>query len=476
MNRPIRKVAVVAAFMVFAMLVNASWLEIGRAQTLNQDTRNRRVTDAEYARNRGAIMVGTRAVAQSRPSSGRFAFARQYPQPFLYAHVTGYYAYDYGSAGIELNHSKQLAGTSDDQFINRIVDALTGKPPAGGTAVTTLHEGAQKAAFEGLNGRKGAVVALDWKSGAVLSYVSLPSYDPNTLSSTDLTKSRAAWQKLNADKNRPLANRASKEIYPPGSTFKLVTAAAALENGFSVEHLFKSPPTLRLPQSNATLGNQVDCGGTEITMEQALKTSCNTAFANMGLELGAEKLKAQAEKFGFNNNFETDVPLVASKFPTITDAPQTAMSALGQYEVAATPLQMAMVAAAIANNGQVMQPYLVKEIRAADLSVISSHRPVRMQKAMTDPNAQALQKMMIATVNDGTGRPAAIDGVEVGGKTGTAQSDPKRPPYAWFVAFSKNPDVAVAVFIEDAGEIPRTDIAGGRLAGPIAKAVIEAMR
>lgn len=475
MNRTIRRVAVVAALMVFALLVNASYLEVGRAATLNNDPRNRRVTDAEYARNRGAILAGTQALAQSVPSSGRFAFARQYSQPLLYAHATGYYAYDYGSAGIELNYSKQLAGTSDDQFFERILDALTGKDPVGASTHTTLNPRAQKAAYDGLAGRKGAVVALDWTNGEVLSYVSLPSYDPNKLSSTNLATSRQAWQSLNADPNRPLANRASKEIYPPGSTFKLVTAAAALENGAGPETLYDAPDSLKLPQSEAELTNQVDCGGGKVSLETSLMRSCNTSFANIGMELGADKLRAQAEKFGFNTALQTDLPFSQSNFPAQLDTPQTALSAIGQYEVAASPLQMAVVAAAIANDGQVMAPHIVKEVRGPDLSLLSVNRPIKLEKAMSTDNAQLLQEMMVKTVNEGTASAARIEGLRVGGKTGTAQSDPARPPYAWFVAFSENPNVAVAVFIEDAG-VERSDIAGGRLAGPIAKAVIEALR
>lgn len=475
MNRPIRKVAVLAALMVFALLVNASWLEIGRAQTLNNDTRNRRVTDAEFARNRGPIMLGTTAIAQSVPNTGRFAFMRTYSQPLLYAHVTGFYSYDYGSSGIELNYSKQLAGTSDDQFFTRIIDALTGKEPAGGSVTTTIDPRAQQAAWDGLAGRKGAVAAVNWTTGEVLAYVSLPSYDPNSLSSTDLNVAREAWTALNADPNRPLANRASREIYPPGSTFKIVTAAAALEDGYAPDTLWDAPDELKLPLTTTVLTNQVDCGDTKVTLEFSLINSCNTSFANIGMQLGDDKLRAQAEKFGFNQTITSDVPWAASKFPGELDAPQTALSAIGQFDVAASPLQMAMVIGAIANDGQVMQPYLVKEVRANDLSIVHVNRPVKLEKAMSTGNAELLQDMLIKVVDEGTGSAAKVDGVRVGGKTGTAQSDPDRPPYAWFVAFSQNPDIAVAVFIEDA-EVDRNDIAGGRLAGPIAKAVIEALR
>lgn len=475
MNRPIRKVAVVASLMFAALLVNASWLEVGRANSLNNDVRNRRVTDAEFSRNRGAILVGNEAVALSKPSSGRFKYTRSYSNPHLYATVTGYYAYDFGKSGIELNHNKQLAGTSADQAMNRLVDALTGKEPTGSSTQTTINPKAQQAAWDAMQGRKGAVVALDFRTGAVLSYLSLPSYDPNLLSTTDLKAAQKNWNKLLADKNKPLSNRASKEIYPPGSTFKLVTAAAALENGVTPDTTFDAPERLKLPQTQTWLTNQLDCGDDQINLEQALKTSCNTAFANVGMKVGPTKLKEQAEKFGFNKNFETDLPLVASRFPGDMNEPQTAQAAIGQYDVAATPLQMAMVAAAIANDGQVMEPYLVKEVRAADLQVISTFRPRKMDRAMGSENAKALQEMMVKTVEDGTGSAAQVDGTRVGGKTGTAQSDPKRPPYAWFVAFSNDPDVAVAVFIEEA-EVERSDIAGGRLAGPVAKAVIEALK
>lgn len=475
MNRPIRRVAMLAALMMAALLLNVSWLEVVRATPLSNDPRNRRVADAEFARNRGAILVGTDAVALSKPSSGRFKYTRHYSQPQLYATATGYYSYDFGKAGIELNHNKRLAGTSADQALARIVDALTGKAPAGSSVQTTLNAKAQQAAWDAMAGRKGAVVALDTRTGAVLTYLSLPTYDPNKLATTDLKQAQKNWNALLADKNKPLLNRASKEVYPPGSTFKLVTAAAALENGFSTETLFDAPKHLKLPQTNTWLGNETDCGGDRITIEQALKVSCNTAFANIGMKVGAEKLKEQAEKFGFNQSFETDVPLVPSRFPQDLNPPQTAQSSIGQFEVAATPLQMAMVAAAIANDGQVMQPFIVKEVRGTDLRVQSTHRPQKLHRAMGKDNARALQEMMVKTVEKGTGTAARVPDVRVGGKTGTAQSDPNRPPYAWFVAFSENPDVAVAVFIEES-DVERNDIAGGRLAGPVAKAVIEALR
>lgn len=478
MNRPIRRVAIIAAIMFAALLINATYIDVFRSPGMATDTRNRRVRDAEYARERGAILVGNTPVAITKPNPGRFAFARTYPNsPVMYAPVTGFYAYDFGSAGVELKYSQALAGTDDSQAISRLIDMLSGKAPKGATAHTTINAKAQQAAWEGLDGRKGAVVALNYKTGAVLSYVSYPSYDPNSISSTDLTKASAAWKSLLDDPNKPLANRAGREIYPPGSTFKLVTAAAALEAGMTPETEVDSPKTMKLPQTNIELPNDngADCGGAKSTITHALDISCNTAFANIGLTLGAEKLQAQAEKFGFNTKYDTDVPMVVSKFPTTLNQPQLAMSSIGQYEVAASPLQIAMVAAGIANDGVLMEPYIVQEIRSADLQLVSSHRPTKLSEPMSAKNAKLLQQMMVSVVQNGSGKRAQIDGVVVGGKTGTAQSSPQRPPYAWFVAFSQNPDVAVAVFIEDAG-VDKSEIAGGRLAAPIAKAVIEALR
>lgn len=476
MNGPIRRLAVVAALMFFALLANLTWLSVARPDSLNDDPRNRRTREAEFAQDRGAIMVGNAPIASTKETSkGRFKFVRGYSDGKLYAPVTGYYSFDYARTGLEQTYNSQLSGSDDSQFFRNAIDLLSGRKPVGASIATTIDARAQKAAAEALGSRKGAVVAIDPKSGAVRALVSSPSYDPNQLSTTDLTAANKAWKKLSSDTDRPMANRATREIYPPGSTFKLVTAAAALENGMTAETQVASPSTLTLPQTSIKLGNQVDCGGAKTTIDHALQVSCNTAFANLGLTVGDVKLREQAQKFGFDSSFDEDLRSATSRFPASVDKPQLAMSAIGQYDVAASPLQMAVVAAAIANDGQVMEPYLVQEVRARDLSVISSHSANELQRAMGVENARSLQQMMVNVVEKGTGERAAVQGVTIGGKTGTAQSDPKRPPYAWFVGFSKNPDLAIAVFVEDA-DIERNDIAGGRVAGPVFKAVVEAVR
>ena len=474
MNRQIRHLAVVAGVMILALLANASVMGIIRQPGLDRDPRNRRSQDWEFGQNRGPIQVGDAQIAITTAVQDRFRFQRSYPQGPLYAHISGYYAYDYGRSGLEATYGQELAGAAASQTLDRFVDLATGATPAGATVQTTLNPKLQQAAARQLGSRKGAVVALDPKTGAVLALVSSPSYDPNAIASHDLPSAKATWDRLLADPHKPLANRAVREIYPPGSTFKLVTAAAALENGVAPDALIDSPARLPLPGSSAGLTNQVDCGGDQVTIDQALQVSCNTAFANLGRQIGPDRLRAQAQKFGFGSRQLSDLNGVASRFPDKVDQPQLMMSAIGQYEVAATPLQMAMVVAAISNDGVLKSPYLVSEVLSPQLRVLYRHGPDD-QRAMSTENARLLQQMMVNTVEHGTGSRAQVDRVVVGGKTGTAQTDPARPPYAWFVAFAKDPDLVVAVFVEEAG-IERSDIAGGRVAGPVAKAVIEASR
>ena len=475
MNGPIRRVSAVVMVMFLALMVNLSVSYVVRTPSLTTDPNNRRVRDAQFGSDRGDILVGTTAVARSTPVDDRFGMQREYTRGSLYAPVTGYYTFVFGASGLEQSYSPQLSGTSDSQFLQRLVDLATGSQPKGANVETTLDANAQRAAAEALGNRAGAVVALDHATGAVLALVTSPSFDPNEVATHDLDAAEAAWDRLNADPDRPMANRAVKEVYPPGSTFKLVVSAAALDAGRTSSSMLDAPASITLPGSTAVLGNAGSCGATEITLAQALTTSCNTAFANLGMDLGDEALREQAEKFGFGATQLPELSGVASRFPSDPDRAQTAMSSIGQFEVAASPLQMAMVAAGIANNGIVMEPYVVERVRADDLSVLSSRSPRQLSTAMTTANARALQDMMVNVVDNGTGQRARIAGVRVGGKTGTAHSDKRRAPYAWFVAWADDPSVAVAVFVQDAG-VDGSEVSGGRYAAPIAKAVIEALR
>jgi peptidoglycan glycosyltransferase len=278
-----------------------------------------------------------------------------------------------------------------------------------------------------------------------------------------------------------MLNRGIQEVYPPGSTFKLITAAAALSTGqYTPDTLVKGGASLDLPQTSTNLVNENgnNCGGDPITLTRALEVSCNVSFGSIGLRLGADALRAQAEKFGFDQTYLNDLPgQVPSRFPAHPDPPQIALSAIGQFDVAATPLQMAMVASGIANGGTVMRPYVVDEIRAPDLSVLDKTSPEAYRSnAVSSSVARQLTAMMVAVVDQGTATTAQIPGVKVAGKTGTAQSSPSRPPYAWFVSFAPadDPKVAVAVLVEDAG-VARNAISGSGLAAPIAKKVMQAV-
>jgi penicillin-binding protein A len=472
--------AVAAIILMLALMANSTYLQAFRAGNLNGNNDNRRVRDSQFSVNRGPILVGNTPIAQSKQTTDRFKFQRSYAPGEAYAPVTGYYSYLYGRAALELNMNSQLNGSDPSMAFRRVVDVVTGKRQQGASVTLTLNAAAQLAAYKGLAGKKGAVVAIEPKTGRILALVSRPSYDPNELASHDLNKVSAAWKRLNADPNRPMSNRAVKELYPPGSTFKLVTAAAALSSGkYTPDTKVRSPAVLDLPQTTVKLQNEnhLNCGGSDnATLTVALRNSCNTAFGSVGMDLGADALRQQAEKFGFGERQLPELGAVASQFPADPNAPQVAQSAIGQFDVQATPLQMAMVAAGIANGGDVMKPYLVQNVRTADLKTVSDTKPESLHQAVSSQVASQLTQMMVDVVQNGTGKTAQINGVQVAGKTGTAQTSPDKPPFAWFTSFApaNDPKVAVAVMIEDAG-VARTDISGGALAGPIAKSVMQAV-
>ena len=475
MNRQIRAVSLLAGLMFLALMVNLTGSAMFRQTSLNNDPHNVRVRDAEFSQNRGNILVGSRPIATTTSSNGKFAYQRVYLSGPKYAPITGYYSYYYGRSMLEQTQNAQLTGTSDAQWLSRITGTLSGHKPEGGSITTTINAKAQDAAWDGLKGKKGAVVALDYTTGAVLAMASSPSYDPNELASHHLNDTTRAWKNLVADPSSPLTNRATREIYPPGSTFKLVTAAAALQNGYHPNSMVDSPENWILPGTRTPLTNETNCGGSRITLAHALDISCNTAFGKVGVSLGQDKIRDQAERFGFGKVVNSDVSSVASRFPqNLTDA-QLAQSSIGQFDVAASPLQMAMVTAGIANGGKLMTPYLTAQVRASNLQVVSEHHPKQMSQPMTKESAEQLKAMMVSVVNNGTGKRARINGTTVGGKTGTAQTVKGKAPYAWFVGWSDNPHVAVAVFIQSS-DTAINEVSGGRLAAPIARDVIEAMR
>ncbi len=479
MNNPLRRLSGFAAVLLIALLINLTYLQVFHANDLRQKPGNSRTVLAEYDRQRGTITVGSKAIAASKPSTGQFSYTRVYSAGELYAHTTGYYSLLYGASALERTENSTLSGTDDRLLVDRLSQLLAGHAPKGGSVQTTLLPAAQKAALSGLNGRRGAVIALDPATGAILAMVSSPTFDPNLLASPQAATEREAWGKLQNDPSSPLLNRSIAQVYPPGSTFKLVTAAAALSTGkYTKSSKIFGPAQLALPLSNKKLPNENKkaCGPkNQTTLENAIRISCNTALANLGLTIGNDVVAAQAEKFGFNQSFNIPLASATSIYPRDIDRAQTALSSIGQFDVRSTVLQMAMVAAGIGNQGLVMQPYLIDQIRGPDLAVLEATTPSEFGQAVSPEVAAQLRDMMVTVVNSGTGRRAAIPGVQVAGKTGTAQQGNGKPPHAWFVSFApaKNPTVAVAVIVEDGGGA--TEISGGRLAAPIARAVMQAV-
>lgn len=483
MNKPIRRMATFCLVLFTLLMLNATYLQYVQAESLNSDPKNRRVAIAAFSRDRGAILVGRNPVAESVPVDDQFKFQRTYPAPFKFGHITGYFSY-FSQTGIEQTQNDILSGEDSRFFVTRLVDLIQNSAPQGGRVQLTINQAAQDAAFEGLRalgeGVEGAVVALEPSTGRVLAMVSSPSYDPNRLASHDIAAVTDSYNELNEDPAKPLLNRGIQTTLPPGSTFKLVTAAAAIESGkYDADSMVPGGAEFDLPQSSVTIPNHDggNCGGDEISMTQALAVSCNYTFLSLADELGTDAMREQAEKFGFNERYLEDLPAQAvSRYPATLNAPQTAMSGIGQSDVTASPLQMAMVVSGIANGGELNRPYLVEEVQSPNFRTLDKTTPDVLGQAVSSSTARELTDMMVATVQSGTATAAQIPGVAVAGKTGTAQSSADRPPYAWFVSFAPadDPVVAVAVLVESSS-FPREEIAGGRLGAPIAKSVMEAV-
>ncbi|WP_226347204.1 peptidoglycan D,D-transpeptidase FtsI family protein [Agilicoccus flavus] len=481
MNNPIRRLAVVIAAMFCALLVASSWIQFAQAKELRDRPGNRRTLLATYAQERGALLVDGEAVARSETTDDEFKYQRTFPQGSLYSHVTGYYSFIYGAGGgLEQSADDLLTGQSDQLFYRRLGDLVSGRRPTGVSLELTIDPRAQKAAQDGLGDQRGAVVALEPKTGKILAMVSHPAYDPNRLAGHDASQVQEAWRELNADSGRPLVNRAIRgDLYPPGSVFKIVTAAAALSSGrFDENSTLPGPERLDLPDTSATLPNHDGgaCSGGRPTMTQALETSCNTAFGWLGLQLGGTALREQAGKFGFGQAVEIPMRATASTVPEQLNRPQEAQAAIGQYDVRVTPLQVAMVSAAVANGGAVMKPYLIAQKRASDLEAFGQTAPTKLGQAVSGDVAAALTRMMTKVVESGTGTRAQISGITVAGKSGTAEHGEGRDPHAWFTAFAPadDPKVAVAVVVEDGGNAG-SEAAGGKVSAPIARDVMKAV-
>jgi peptidoglycan glycosyltransferase len=473
-NRPLRKVAVAALLMFGALLVNANVVQVGEASSLKNNPHNVRVLYSQYSRQRGPIVVGRSAVAQSVATKDALKYLRTYPGGPAYAHLTGYYSLTIGATGIEQAENSVLSGDSDKLFVKRLSDYFTGRQPQGGAVVLTINPKAQQVAYNAMAGKRGAVVALDPRTGAVLTMVSTPSYDPNPLTTHHPAQIQHYFNQLLHDPNAPLLNRAISQTYPPGSTFKVITTAAALSSGkYTPSTQIPAPTSLKFNDSNKQLHNfqgETCSGGGRMSLADALRISCNTAYGALGIALGSDALRRQAEAFGVGDGLTIPLPVAKSRFVAEQGQALTADSAIGQASDAVTPLQMAMVAAGIANGGVVMKPFVVAQERAPDSSVLSQTRPQELGRAVSPQVASTLTQMMQGVVDHGTGTAAQIPGIAVAGKTGTAENVPGKPTHAWFICFApaQSPQVAVAVLVENGG-------VGGVAAAPIAKQVMEAL-
>ncbi|WP_069884542.1 peptidoglycan D,D-transpeptidase FtsI family protein [Streptomyces luteocolor] len=478
MNKTIRHASVFALLLVLALLVRATWVQFHDSKALADDKHNRRNAIEQYANPLGDIIVGGEAITGSaRTKGGDLAYKRTYKNGELYSPVTGYSSQVYGATQLEGIYKDVLDGT--DNRLKNPLDTVTNKRAAPGDVITTIDPAVQKAGYKALDGKKGAAVAIDPKTGRILGMVSTPSYDPSRISGSTDSK---AWKELTGDEEKPMVNRALRQPLPPGSTFKLVVAAAALEDGLygSVDARTDSPNPYTLPGTSTVLRNENQSAPCEnASIRTGLQYSCNNVFAKMAVDLGQDKVEAMAEKLGFNAD-KLDVPVRAGKsvYPSDMDKAQTGLSGIGQFDVTATPLQMSMVSAAIANGGELAKPHMVSQITDSSGNALEKYDDAASQRVMSESTAEGLQSAMETVVDKGTGTNARIDGAKVGGKTGTAQhgENNSKTPYAWFTSYAKGSDgkeVAVAVMIESSSAA-RDEVSGNGLAAPIAKAMMAA--
>ena len=479
MNNQIRTLGIVLMVLFSALFVQLNNLQVISANRLNNHPANTRTVVRDFSQPRGSIETSDGVViAESVEVDDAFERQRRYPEGELFGHLTGYFSFTFGTEGVERTYNDALTGRDRKVTLDRLGDILLDKDKTANVTLT-VSKAVQQIAYDGLAGRKGSVVAIDPRNGAILAFADFPSYDPNVLASHNQDEVRKAWADLNADEERPLLPRTYRERYFPGSSFKVVTAAAALADGVVTlsDPAYPTLTELPLPQSSEPLRNfgGSACGG---PLPEILRISCNTAFAQMGLDMGAESLSSGAGDFGFNKAPPIDMPFAAeSVFPDPSafarDKPALAKSAIGQQDVQATPLQMALVAAGIANNGIIMTPHVMAEVRDSKAEVLESYEPKPWLTAVPPEVARAVRDMMVGVVASGSGANAQIPGVAVAGKTGTAQTG-LGTSHTWFIAFApaEAPRVAVAVMLEN--QPSANEFTGGALAAPIAQAVMVA--
>ncbi|MFD4243043.1 peptidoglycan D,D-transpeptidase FtsI family protein [Streptomyces sp. NPDC058525] len=481
MNKTIRRASVFCLLLVLALLVRVTWVQAYQGQALADDKHNRRNLIGQYENPLGNIIVGGEAITGSTKTGGKdFGYKRTYTNGPLYAPITGYSSQAYGGSMLEGVYKNVLNGS--DNRLKTIMDMLTNKRAAPGNVLTTIDPDVQKAGYDALDGKQGAAVAMDPATGRILGVVNNPSYDPNRIAGADKA-AEAAWNELNADKGKAMENVALRKPQAPGSTFKLVTLAAAIENGLvtDIDQPTGIPNPYTIPGTRTDLPSEAKppTACNNVSPRVALRLSCNNVFAELAHKLGQDKMLAMAEKLGFNAQIDTPVRTnPPSKYPSKKmSVDQVAQTGIGQFDVQATPLQMAMVTAAIENGGKLVAPHMVSEVTDANGNVLESFKDPKSQQVMKEKTASMLRDAMKTVVSEGGGREAKVDGAEVGGKTGTAQRGVNNSlsPLAWFTSYGKmnGKQIAVAVVVENS-DTDRSEIGGGKLAAPVAQKMMEA--
>ncbi|MEY4275739.1 MAG: hypothetical protein RIS26_202 [Actinomycetota bacterium] len=479
MNRELRRVSLVVGAMFLSLFVSATNLQVISADSLAKDQRNVRAIYDGYQTKRGAILVDAQPIADSTEVADAFHFNREYSSN-IYSAVTGFYSYYQGATGLESSANDYLSGKNSAQFFEQLNSLFSGNPVSGASIELTINPKVQKAAYEAMGNKVGAVVAIEPTTGNILAMVSTPGFNANKLAVHSGSKAQANYNQLLGASGDPLINKAiGGSLYTPGSVFKLVVAAAALENGYKTSSELPNPRTYTLPGTNTSIHNSgnSNCGGTKtVTLLNALRLSCNIPFAELGVELGQDKIRNMARAFGFGKSFRIPTVATASIYPENMDDAQTALSAFGQFDVRVTPLQMALVTAAIANGGKQMNPQLIENVQSSNLALLSQSSPSEFGTPISKTTADGLREMMIAAVKNGVSTNGQVSGTVVAGKTGTAQNGGNNPYTLWFTGFApaNNPKVAVAVMVANGGGMGQGG-SGNLLAAPIARAVIKAV-
>jgi peptidoglycan glycosyltransferase len=480
MNRQIRLLGLGLVALFVALFAELNYVQVVDAHKLANDPRNTRVATRDFSQPRGDILSADgKVLAHSTPTTDIYKRQRTYPTGSLFAQVVGYYSFIYGSDGVEKQYNGQLSGRAAPLGVKDLKNLFVTQDRSESVTLT-LDTRIQFAAAVALGSRRGAVVAIVPSTGAILALWSYPSYDNNPLASHSGSVAKQAWDAAQADPAKPMLDRAWRDRFFPGSTFKMVTASAVFDHDPSLAT--KPYPVLSalpLPHTNGlTLSNfgGERCGG---VLPDLFRVSCNTGFAQVGLDLGGANLAAEAGAFGFDQRPPIDLSgAVASNFPPASafalDLPGLAKSAIGQQDVSASPLEMALVGSALANGGVIMRPHVMQSIRDAEGNVVQTYQPQPWITATSPATAATMNGLMIQVVQAGTGTAAQIPGVPVAGKTGTAQTG-NNTVHTWFVAFApaNAPKVAVAVLVED--QPASNEFTGGQIAAPIAKKVIQAV-